>query len=57
MNNLYTEENQKIISRIVKLEYDITKAVFDGHRCFDNDIFKESREELKKLRKQIGIIK
>ena len=57
MINLYSEENQKILSRIVELEYGITKAVFNGHKCSDNDIFKESREELKNLRKQIGIIK
>jgi hypothetical protein len=57
MNNLYSEENQKILSRIVELEYGITKAIFDGHKCSDSDIFKENREELKKLRKQIGIIK
>ncbi len=57
MNNLYSEENQKILSRIVELEYQITKALFNGFKSHDNDIFKESREELKKLRKQIGIIK
>lgn len=57
MNNLYSEENQKILSRIVELEYDITRAIFNGHKCSDSDIFKENREELKKLRKQIGIIK
>ena len=41
------------ISRILKLELEITEAIFHGHKPNAEDIYKEKREELKRLRKEI----
>lgn len=44
------------ISYILKHERIITHALFKGHLAQDNDEFKEIRQELKKLRKELGLI-
>jgi predicted SprT family Zn-dependent metalloprotease len=43
------------ISYIIKHEGIITHALIKGHSAHDNDEFKEIREELKKLRKELGL--
>ena len=52
MNDL--EKNQ-IISRIVELESIVTGAYFKGHRAHNQDRYQILRNELKDLRKKIGI--
>lgn len=51
--NYYSPENNPKVSRILKLEYEITKAVMDGHKPHLGDEFKEKRKELKQLRKEL----
>jgi hypothetical protein len=41
---------QEIISRIIKLELEINRAIFNGHKSSDVDQFQEKRVELKILR-------
>lgn len=41
------------ISRILKLELEITEAIFHGHRPSEDDQYKEKREELKRLREEV----
>ena len=41
------------ISRILKLELEITKAIFHGHNPSEDDQYKEKREELKRLREEV----
>jgi hypothetical protein len=52
MNDL--EKNQ-IISRIVELESIVTGAYFKGHRAHNQDQYQLLRDELKELRKKIGL--
>jgi hypothetical protein len=44
---------QDIISKIIKLESEITFAVSKGHKAADNDQYQEKRIELKILRELI----
>lgn len=50
-------EKNKIINRIIELESIVTGAYFKGHRAHNQDQFQSLRDELKVLRKKIGIIK
>jgi hypothetical protein len=52
MNDL--EKNQ-IISRIIQLETIVTGAFLKGHRPHNQDQYQSLRDELKILRKKIGI--
>jgi hypothetical protein len=52
MNDL--EKNQ-IISRIVELESIVTGAYFKGHTAHNQDQYQLLRDELKELRKKIGL--
>jgi hypothetical protein len=52
MNDL--EKNQ-IISRIVELESIVTGAYFKGHKAHNQDQYQLLRDELKELRKKIGL--
>jgi hypothetical protein len=45
------------ISFIIKNELMITEAVLGGHQPRDNDEFKEIRDQIKKYRIQLGLIK
>lgn len=55
--NLYSEENKPKISRIIKIESELTEAVRNGHKAHLGDEFREKRNEMIKLRKEItGII-
>ena len=49
-------EKNKIISRIIELESIVTGAYFKGHRPHNQDQYQTLRDELKILRKKIGII-
>mgnify|MGYP003330489677 CR=1 FL=1 len=51
--NYYSEENKIKISRIIEIEWEITNAVQNGHRCHLGDIFKDKRNEMNKLRKEL----
>lgn len=50
-------ENNKIISRIIELESIVTGDYFKGHKAHNQDQYQGLRDELKVLRKKIGIIK
>lgn len=41
------------ISRILKLELEITRAVINGHIASEDDQYKEKREELERLREEV----
>jgi hypothetical protein len=43
------------MTRIIKLELEITEAIINGHKSDGNDKFKAHREELKRLRKELDI--
>ena len=46
-----TEQTKSdLISKIIKLEYEITKSIIDGHKPSVNDKFQEMRSELNTLR-------
>ena len=46
-----TEQTKSdLISKIIKLEYEITTAIIDGHKPSINDKFQEMRRELNTLR-------
>jgi hypothetical protein len=49
-------EKNKIISRIIELESIVTGAYFKGHKVHNKDQYQPLRDELKILRKKIGII-
>ena len=49
-------EKDKIISRILELESIVTGAYFKGHKAHNQDQYQTLRDELKILRKKIGII-
>jgi hypothetical protein len=52
MKNKYYDPR---ISRVIELELIITKALFKGHKAYDNDEFKEYRKELKQLREELDL--
>lgn len=51
--NLYTEENKKKISRIIQIEWKLTEAIRNGHKAYWGDQFREERNEMLRLRKEI----
>jgi hypothetical protein len=51
--NLYSEENNKKISRIIQIEWKITEAIRNGHKSYWGDQFREERNEMLQLRKEI----
>ena len=44
------QEKNQIMSKIIKLELELTRAIINGHKCTGDDIFKEHRDELSVLR-------
>lgn len=40
----------QIMSRIIKLETEITSSIINGHRPSENDVFREKRNEMTILR-------
>lgn len=48
-------EKDKIISRIIQLETIVTGAFLKGHRPHNQDQYQSLRDELKELRKKIGV--
>lgn len=51
--NLYDERNKPKISRIIKIEWELTEAIRNGHKAFWGDEFREKRNEMLQLRKEI----
>jgi hypothetical protein len=45
---------EDIISEIIKLEWEITKAVLEGHKASDLDEYREKRIRLKVLRELLN---
>ena len=43
------------ISRILKLELEITEAIFHGHNPREDDQYQEKRKELERLRIELNI--
>ena len=41
------------ISRILKLELEITRAVINGHMASEDDEYQEKRKELERLREEV----
>ena len=52
---MFNKETEDKLSRIIKLELEITEALSKGHKASENDQFKEYREELKKLREELSL--
>lgn len=48
-------EYSNIISKIIELETIVTGAYFKGHKAHNQDQYQPLRDELKVLRKKIGI--
>jgi hypothetical protein len=48
-------EKNKIFSRIIQLETIVTGAFLKGHQPHNQDQYQSLREELKELRKKIGL--
>jgi hypothetical protein len=44
------QDKEKIISRIIDLEYEITSAIIEGHKSSIDDKFQNKRLELNTLR-------
>jgi hypothetical protein len=51
--NLYNEKNKPKISRIIQIEWELTEAVRAGHKSYWGDQFKEKRNEMLQLRKEL----
>jgi hypothetical protein len=51
--NLYDERNKPKISRIIQIEMEITEAIRNGHKAFWGDQFREKRNEMLQLRKEL----
>ena len=51
--DLYSEENKKKISRIIQIELKITEAIRNGHQSYWGDQFRDERNEMLRLRKEI----
>ena len=47
--------NDPRLSRIIKLELEITGAIYHGHHSAENDKFETKRIELAKLRDEAGV--
>lgn len=43
------------LSKIIKLELEITEAVMHGHKATDDDIYEWKRKELRRLREELEI--
>jgi hypothetical protein len=43
------------ISAIIKMELELTQAIYQGHRPKENDRFQDIRNKLKRLREELGI--
>ena len=50
------ETNEKI-SKIIKYEWEITNAVRAGHKPFWGDEYRDKRNEIIKLRKELNLLK
>ena len=50
MNNMTDVEKSALIS---KLDYEMTKAVLNGHKPYYGDKFQEHRDTILKLRKEL----
>jgi hypothetical protein len=44
------QDKQQIMSRIIQLETENTKLIFDGHKSAHDDFFEPKRQELTLLR-------
>ena len=51
--NHYTETNKEKISKIIKIEWELTEAIRNGHKAFWGDQFREKRNEMLQLRKEL----
>lgn len=51
MNKDIIKTNDEIISDVIRLEIEVTNAIFKGHKASDNDEFSEHRKRLSLLRK------
>ena len=51
--NYYTETNKEKISKIIKIEWELTEAIRSGHKAFWGDEFREKRNEMLQLRKEL----
>ena len=52
-DGLYDMDKDDKISRILKLELEITRAVINGHRPSEDDQYQEKRKELERLREEV----
>ena len=47
--------NDPRLSTVIKMELELTQAIYHGHRPKGDDRFQEIRKELKRLREELGI--
>lgn len=47
--------NDERLSQILKLEYEITRALIAGHKAQENDQYQEHRDLLKRLRSEAKV--
>lgn len=55
-NELTMTWNDPRSSRILELELELTRAVINGHRPEEDDKYKEKREELERLRRELDLL-
>lgn len=51
--DLYSEKNKPKVSRIIQIEMELTEAIMNGHKAYWGDKFREKRNEMLQLRKEI----
>lgn len=51
--DLYSEENKPKISRIIQIESVLTEAIRNGHQAHLGDEYREIRNEMLRLRREV----
>jgi len=51
--NLWKDGNKEKVSRIIQIEWELTEAIRKGHKSFWGDEFRERRNEMIQLRKEL----
>lgn len=51
--DLYSVENRPKISRIIEIESKLTEAIRNGHRAHLGDEYREIRNEMLRLRREV----
>lgn len=57
MENIKVLTDEEKLTFITKNEYEIVKAIINGHKATENDQFEEQRKLIKQYREELGLIK